>query len=261
MRLRLAQRSRLSETSEWVSVGDASIECRGDAASDQAIVYCVGGGFFLGPTDMHRQLVDELCAATNSRGLIIHHRLAPENPFPIPVEDTIACLRHINDVFSIRKYAMIADSSGAAVGLSAVVKFGELGGRLPSGLVLLSPYTDLANTGRSYVSNAQCDPNFGPQALIHKAWYYLQGHNPTDPLASPFWGDLSGLPPSIIFVGSKEVMHEDAVRLSEKLNLCGSPTALNTYDHAPHVWPLNARLPEATEARAEMVTYLEKAFE
>ena len=259
MRKRLAKPSKLVAESERVEVGAFALERRGDPSSRTAIVYTAGGGFFLGPDDRHRRLLDTVCRAVGAQGVIVHHRLAPEHPFPIPVEDVSAGLEHALASFGIEGFAMMGDSSGGTVALSVLLGRRDRRESMPAAGVFLSPYTDLANTGLSLVENAVRDPVFGPAALIHKSWHYLQGHDPTDPRASPLWAELRDLPPLLLVAGTTEVMRDDTVRFADRMRRAGGRVQVSLYDQAPHVFPLLA-LPESRRAVQEIEDFLARAF-
>ena len=150
----------------------------------------------------------------------------------------------------------MGDSSGATIALSVLVERRDRGERLPVSVALLSPYTDLANTGLSMVDNAKRDPSFGPAALIHKSWHYLQGHCPTDPKASPLWAELDGLPPVLLIAGTTEVMLDDTRRFAERLERAGGQAEVSVYDRAPHVFPLLSHQPESRRAVDEISSFI-----
>ncbi|CAJ1579115.1 alpha/beta hydrolase [[Mycobacterium] wendilense] len=219
-----------------VDFGDSVLEPRGDTGAAHTIVYVPGGGFMLGADDRHRRFVDVLCRRTGSRGWILHYPLAPENPYPAARDDTVHALRQVLSAPDTGAVTLVADSAGAALALSATLALDTPRGF--DSLVLLSPLTDLATTGLSYVYNRYRDPLCGPEAVIHKVHHYLRGANPTDPIASPLWGDLHGLPPLQIFVGSTEIMLDDSVRLAEKARAAGCDVELRVVAKAPHTFPL-----------------------
>lgn len=118
--------------------------------------------------------------------------------------------------------------------------------------------TDLAMTGRSHVSNAEADPLFGPQAVIHKACHYLQGANPAQAAVSPFWDEPVELPETLFIVGSTEVMRDDTLRYAEKSERAGTLVTVKVYDEAPHVFALLPDLPETGEAVAQIAGFLRR---
>jgi monoterpene epsilon-lactone hydrolase len=237
--------------------GDAPrIERRGNPDAERLVVAIAGGGFFLPPGDPHRAILDRLCERLGAQAAILHHRLSPEHPFPAAYDDVVSGLASAFAFEGVRRVDLLADSSGAALALSALLTRRDLGLPQPASCVLISALTDLAMTGLSHVANSEADPMFGPGAIIHKAWHYLQGANPTDPRASPYWGELKALPPMLMFAGSTEVMLDDTLRFARKLEAAGCLARVAVYEQAPHDFPLIPHLPEAQAAFAEMVQFL-----
>ena len=235
-------------------LGDAVIEHR-RADGTGLLVYVPGGGFCFPGGDANRALLDRLCEAAGARGAMLQHRLAPEHAFPAAHDDVVDALRVIladeaGPVF------VLCDSSAGALVLCAIARLKREGHRLPEKLVGMSVLTDLAMTGRSNVSNAEADPMFGPEAVIHKVYHYLQGANPAQPSASPFWDEPIALPDSLFIVGSTEVMRDDTLRFAAKAESIGSNVRVKVYDEAPHVFPLLPGIPEADEAIAEIAAFL-----
>ncbi|OYU70407.1 MAG: alpha/beta hydrolase [Alphaproteobacteria bacterium PA2] len=246
--------------STLLPVGEGQVEMRPGAACQRLVVYVAGGGFCFDANDTHRQLIDELASATGSDACLVRYRLAPEHPFPAAYEDVGSAMDHLIAARGAENLAVIADSAGAALVLSVVMARLATGEAPPCRLAFLSALTDLAMTGPSHVANAEADPLFGPQAIIHKAMHYLQGHNPTDPAASPFWGDPSGLPPMLFIVGSTEVMRDDSVRFVDKARASGVDARVSIYEEAPHTFPLLARFPETIAAIGEVGDFLRQAW-
>lgn len=250
------ERSKSKPGSTRVALPQAHIELWGDSNSRLTILYIPGGGFCFGPNKDHREFLGEISIKLGAQIGLLSYRLAPENPFPAAFDDVVDALRYLSNN-NPGPIVIMADSAGAALSLSAMMYFLEK--QLPIKVacaVFLSAYTDLANTGISLVANANKDPLFGVQALIHKTHHYLQGHNPTDPKCSPFWGNPTGLPRSLFLVGSTEVLLSDSMRMVERGKSCDCDFRLSIYERAPHDFPLHSKLPEARHARLEIVEYI-----
>jgi epsilon-lactone hydrolase len=117
---------------------------------------------------------------------------------------------------------------------------------LPGAMVAVSPWTDLALTGPSLQSNTAADPMLNAAHLPALADRYLAGADPRHHYASPLYGDASGLPPTLIHVGSDEILRDDAARMAEKLRAAGCQVEIEVWPRMPHAWHLYARiLPEA----------------
>ena len=219
------------------------------------VLYVPGGGFCFGPNDDHRNFLVDIGSRFSAELYLLNYRLAPEHPFPCALKDTEEAI--LQTASPDVPLIVFSDSAGCALTLSALMRLREASQfSHVSCCVYMSAYTDLAHTGWSLVTNHRRDPMFGAQALLHKANHYLQGHPPTDPTASPYWGDPHGLPASLFLVGSTEVMHDDSARMVSKGRHAGCDFRLRTYDRAPHDFPLNSKLPEAHQARQEIEMFV-----
>lgn len=254
------QRGAPLEQSRRIELKHAHLEAWGDSQSPIKVLYVPGGGFCFGPHDGYRDLLSEIGAQLGAEIHMLNYRLAPEHPYPAAFKDTIEALELMSA--DGVKLAVMGDSAGATLLLCALMKLRDQN-RLPAvvGGVYLSAFTDLALTGMSLVSNSRRDPMFSAEALIHKVHHYLQGANPTDPGASPLWGNAGSLPPSLFLVGSTEVLYDDSARMVENGQQSGSDFQLSTYAGAPHIFPVNRRLPEARQARVQIVRFLQRRLQ
>ena len=246
----------LERDSTFVNLAGSRLEFRRRSRSGRLLAYVAGGGFCFGADDSHREFLDAMCRDLDADGCLIHYRLAPESPFPAAFDDVSEGIARLLSEHQPDEVTLIGDSAGAALILSAVAVRISAGLSAPGRMAFLSALTDLAMTGRSHVFNAEADPLFGPQAIIHKACHYLQGANPTDPRASPYWGSVAGLPPCLFLVGSTEVMLDDSRRYVARAIDAGADARISIYPESPHTFPLMADLPEASAAREEIVSFL-----
>ncbi len=255
-----AAASVLEDQSSFTDLAHGRLEFRPSADRRRLVAYVAGGGFCFDADDSHRRFVDEVAGAVGADGCLIRYRLAPEHPFPAAFDDVGEAIGRLLDDRAARDVVLIGDSAGAALILSAVMARLSAGQAVPGRMVFLSALTDLAMTGRSHVSNADADPLFGPQAIIHKAFHYLQGANPTDPRASPYWGSPEGLSPCLFLAGSTEVMLDDSRRFAARAAQAGVDARLSVYPEAPHTFPLMGDLPEAAKARGEIAAFLREGW-
>ena len=123
----------------------------------------------------------------------------------------------------------------------------------------MSPWTDLTLTSLSFRDNAKADPMLNAAHAPQYVDWYLGGADPRDPYASPIHGDAAGLPPSLILVGSDEILLDDAVQMAERLRTAGSRAELEIWPRMPHVWPLMARVvPEGRRAIARIGAFVQR---
>ena len=236
--------------SEWISAPES--------ASDRVILYLHGGGYVIGSVRTHRALVSHLARAAKSRVLALDYRLAPEFPFPAPVEDAISSYRWLlSQGISPEKISIAGDSAGGGLVISALVALKNVGEPLPSAGICISPWVDMEATGGSYTSNAEADPSVSRSRILKMAETYMDGKNPRAPLASPIHADLSGLPPLMIQVGGIEVLLDDSNMLKSAAEAANVSVNMEIWDHMPHVWHHYAPiLPEAREAIGKIGEFL-----
>src|SRR5215510_16174046 len=155
------------------------------------------------------------------------------------------------------EWRYLGESSGGGLVLAMLLKLRDEGFYLPAAAVALSPWTDLALTGGSLQRNAEADPMLRGTEGARLASYYLAGADPRTPYASPLYGDPTGLPPTLIQVGSDEILLDDAVRMAERMRVAGCRVELEIWPRMPHVWHLFApAMPEAHRAIARIGEFI-----
>jgi acetyl esterase/lipase len=201
-----------------------------------AIIHVHGGWFNFGSASAYRNLVGHIASSAGADAFIPEYRLAPEHLFPAAVTDVEACYRGLVDK-GINKIAVTGDSAGgtlALVLLSIAGAKARAGGVAPVGAVAISPVTDLALTGESFETRAEADPYFTKSQVAGLIASYLGETDPTNPLASPLYGDLSGLPPIRVHVGDDEVLLDDSRRYVERAVAAGVDAELDVWMGMPH---------------------------
>ncbi|QDW37335.1 alpha/beta hydrolase [Bradyrhizobium sp. KBS0727] len=232
-----------------------------NAPRDKAVLYSHGGGFRIGSVASHRDLIAQIAVASGCRVLAINYRLAPEHRFPAALDDALAAYDWVlGQGLKPANVAFAGDSAGGNLVLAAMLALRERRLPLPGAAVLMSPWTDLAATGASYVSRAEADPIHQRPMILALAKNYLGGQgDPCDPLASPLYADLTGLPPLLIQVGDCETVLDDSVMLADKARAAGVEVDLQVWDGMIHVFQMfGAELPEAHRAIAEIARFLDR---
>lgn len=224
------------------------IHARG-ADPRRAILYLHGGGYVSGSIGMYRDLARRLSEAAGARVLLVDYRLAPEHPFPAAVDDAVAAYRSLLDLgFDPSRLAIAGDSAGGGLTLSTLVASRDGGLPMPAAAWVISPWTDLAYRGESLARNREVDPMIRVELIKPTAAWYLNETHPETPLASPLYAELHGLPPTLVHVGSTEVLLDDSTRLAARMREHGGTVELRVYDDLPHVFHLFA--PYVRESRA-----------
>ncbi len=241
--------------------GVPAIECRPEAAGEDSpvIVYFHGGGFRIASALAYRAFGSRLASASGARVLVVDYRLAPENPFPAAVDDAEAAYRWVLSQDTPPNRVVVAgDSAGG--GLAASVALRTLrNGPVPAGVMCVSPWVDLTVTAGTYDSRADVDKLFSRDAANEARDLYLHGHDPTDPIASPVFGDWAGGPPMLILVGDAEVLLDDSRRLAEVAAGAGIDASLQVFAEMPHVWLTSyPAFPEAVAGVDAMVEFIHR---
>lgn len=231
-----------------VTMGGVSAEwsLAPDSDSRRVLLYFHGGGYSSGSIRSHRGMVAEAGRAAKVRTLAAGYHLAPENPFPAALEDAVAIfgalLAQGTDPGMV---AIGGDSAGGGLTLALMIRLRDTGKPLPACGWLVSPWVDLAMTGGSLDAKAAVDPIISKTYLGELAHSYLAGASPTNPLVSPLYADLAGLPPLLIQVGSAETLLDDAVRIASRAGEADVATTLEIWPHMIHAWHLWAARVEA----------------
>jgi len=233
-----------SVPAEWVCYPGARADCR--------VLYLHGCGYLSGSAANYREFTSELSKATGCAVLAADYRVGPEDPFPAAVEDAVIAYQWMRqqgpDVPGACAHSFImGDSAGGGLTLATLIALRDAGQSLPDGAVTISAYTDLLHTGDSVQTRAAVDPVAPPSWLPDYAGYYLNGADPRHPLASPFYADLTGLPPLLMQVGDAELLLDDTTRVAEKARAAGVQVQCEVWPEMIHVWHIR-HLPESVEA-------------
>lgn len=230
---------------EWETFDLDGMPCawtRPDRGHDRrhAILYCHGGGYTSGALNYSRILSSKLSHVTGYPVMSFQYRLAPENPYPAALEDGMKAWDHLMHLgFGARDVVIAGDSAGGNMALCLALKLKEEGRLMPRAMILMSPWTDLSAKGKSYQENKALDPMI-TLSYIHavRSAYAGEKADFTDPRLSPLYASLKGLPPTLIQVGTNEILLSDSVRLRDKLVLNGVPCRLEVWQDMFHVFQM-----------------------
>jgi epsilon-lactone hydrolase len=249
-------------STERIGAGGVPAEWIAAPGANPAVVmlYLHGGGYVLGSMRTHRVMLAYLARACQGKVLGLDYRLAPENPFPAPVDDTLAAYRWLlAQGYDHRQIVLAGDSAGGGLVVAAMVVMRYVGEPLPAAGVCLSPWVDMEATGQSFVTNAASDPSVAKDRIVRMAGIYLAGKSPQAPLASPIHADLRGLPPLFVQVGSIETLLDDAKALTARAQAAGVSVECEVWEDMPHVWHHFAPiLPESQQAIARIGEFVRK---
>jgi acetyl esterase/lipase len=193
-----------------------------------------GGGFRIGRPEFEGPLAEALAARCGIEVVVPQYRLSPEGPFPAGLNDALSALKALRAEIGDAPLVVGGDSAGG--GLAAALGVLSVHGMAPhiDALVLLSPWLDLTVSSPAYAENAD-DPMFSKEQADIAAELYLQGFDPTHPLASPLLAPVVDFPPTLISVGTGEVLRDDSLRFHERLLAAGVRSELSAIDGMEHV--------------------------
>jgi epsilon-lactone hydrolase len=229
-----------------------------EGGDDRTVVYLHGGGLVDGSALTHRELASRLARTTRHAVLLVDYRLLPEHPPEAPSQDAIRVYRSVlrSRGADPRQLAFGGDSSGGAVALAALMALRDAGDPLPARVFMISAALDATLSGPTLVSLSEQDPILSHAVLKDWQARYLPPAHLASVSLSPLFGDLSGLPPMLLQVGSDEVWLSDSTRLAERLRQAGGAVTLRVWSGLWHVWPMEARLPHAQAALEEIAAFL-----
>jgi monoterpene epsilon-lactone hydrolase len=205
--------------------------------AEQVILYFHGGVYVIGTAAASVPLVGDLVRRTATRAVTVDYRLGPEHPYPAAVEDAQAAYEGLlGQGVDPAQIALAGESAGGGLALATLLALRAAGTPLPSCAYVMSPYVDLTLSGETLTDKEAVDPVLSPEGLRVRVPDYLAGADASEPLASPIFGDLSGLPPLLIQVGSHEILLSDAVRLAGRAAVADVPVRLEVTPGVPHVF-------------------------
>lgn len=234
---------------EWVSVNRAHMK-------KYVILHCHGGGYSTGSSLYARTLTSKLAESTSMDVLCFDYRLAPEHPYPAATEDAMKVWDYLMLLgYGARDIILTGDSAGGNLALSLVLKLKEQGRLLPRGIVLMSPWTDLTSSGKSFETKAEVDPVLDRDYIDRMVAAYAPDMDLKQPLISPLFGDFEGFPPVYIQAGENEILLSDSLRLHQALVDANVSVKMDTYKGMWHVFqmsPVKAAR-EAMDKNAEFI--------
>jgi salicylate hydroxylase len=240
-----ATEDELGEVKAW-RVAAANAQCT-------VVLHFHGGGYMIGSAKGSLEYASRLAAAVDGTCYTIDYRLAPEHPYPAAIDDAVSSYRALM-ARGIPASSIIVsgESAGGGLALALALALCKAGDPLPAAIFAAAPFTDLTLSGPSVRAFNGDDPAANRDLLTFMGASYFQGHEPTDPLVSPLFGDLTGLPPLFLTASQGEVLLSDTVRLAESAEKAGVEVTLRVIEDSVHVYPIFPFLPE-TKATIEEV--------
>ena len=234
-----------------------------ELAARDAILYAHGGGFIGGGGSTYVGFAAWLAETTGADVYLPDYRLAPEHPFPAPVDDLFEAYRVVLELgHAPERIAILGDSAGAALAVNVALALPEMGLRSPAALVLLSPFLDLSLSGPSVSANARRDPMVSIRFLERGARAHAAGLRLTDPQVSPLFADLGALPPTLVQVGTDEILLDDSTRFADRAWAAGAEVELQRFDGMFHDFQTAGSVLKVSRgALADVAAFLTRRFD
>lgn len=228
--------------------------------TDRAILYLHGGGYVCGSIRTHRTLTNDLARTFDGAIVTIDYRLAPEAPYPAAIDDAVAAYKHLlARGIPPSGIAIAGDSAGGGLTVATALRLRDLNLPLPGALWAISPWADMTGTSASINGLGDRDPIVFKDSLVNCAKLYLGGKPERDPLASPVFADLKGLPPLLIHIGAREILLDDALGLARAAGAANVEVTCEVWPGMVHVWHMFApQLDEATDANQRGIGWIEQ---
>ncbi|MGL5434017.1 MAG: alpha/beta hydrolase [Lachnospiraceae bacterium] len=230
--------------------------------STERVILQLHGGGYIGPMkNTYRDFAVRYSRLSlGSDVLTIDYRVAPEHPFPAAVEDAVTAYRWLTEEknYDPNKIVIVGDSAGGGLTLALVLYLRDHNMPLPTGLITMSPWTDMTCSGESHITNYTKDPQFGntKDNMLYNS-SYAGDADPTDPYMSPLFGSYEKIPPILMQVGSYEVLLDDTLRVADKIRACHGKLRVSVYEGMFHVFQMAMNLiPESKEAWEEVAAFL-----
>lgn len=227
-------------------------------AGAPTILHFHGGAYVFASAQTHRGFVSQILAQSGGRALVLDYRLAPEHPFPAALDDAFAAYRWLlAQAVPPGQIAFAGESAGAGLALATMLRARDEGLPLPACAALVSPWVDLAIRGASCVENKGKDVLLRGEQLASWAAMYAGSHDRKDPLVSPVYADLRGLPALWMCVERDELLYSEAMLLADRMRQAGVEVQLEVGQGLVHVWPFfYSAIPEGRQTIRRMAGFI-----
>jgi acetyl esterase/lipase len=197
---------------------------------------------------------------TKMKVVAVLYRLAPEHPFPAAVDDGIAVYKELLKSYKPNHIVIYGTSAGAALTAEIAVKLKQVGLPMPAALGIFSTLDSFAHMGDSYSIftlsgfKGHLTP---PDGGIHDT-YYVGSTDTKDPVLSPVYADLHGLPPTLFISSERDALLSGTANLDRAYLRAGVDARLIVFDALPHAFWYDSELPESIEASHYMADFFVK---
>jgi len=252
-----AQVARVVTTEKFEINGAKGIWLNKQNAPNGVLVYLHGGGYIVGPLKVQWEYIARLAQATDMAALVIDYKQLPQYAFPAGLNDVITLITTLQENGNLlAKWFLLGDSAGGGLALATCYKLRDLAAPLPQKLILMSPWLDISMSNPAFALTASADPMLSLAGIRQAAAQYARANDPSNPLISPVFGNVQGLPPTLIQIGTSEIFLWDNRKFYLKLLEAQVPVQYEEYPELFHVFVIFNYLPEAKKAFQSQVGFL-----
>lgn len=260
----VARRFKLPTTLQTERISAHGVACEWltlDQPKPRVLMYLHGGAYVAGSLQSHRHLVCALSDACQADALVVDYRLAPEHPFPAAIDDAMSAYLWLIKRHDPERVILAGDSAGGGLAVALISKLHEDKVRLPGAVVLLAPWVDLTGTSPTIQSVGRKDVILSAQMLASSAKMYSHTYPLDQPFISPGLVDLPYFPPTLIQVGTKDLLLHDSRLLANKLRASGTTLTFAEWRGCMHVWHFFTDfLPESKRAIKEIGAFIDRVL-
>lgn len=228
---------------------------RRDASGDRVLMNLHGGGFNSDSGSYAESI--PIAGYTGIKVVAVLYRLAPEHPFPAAIDDAVAVYKALLKAYKPDHIIVYGTSAGAVLTAELAVKLKQLSLPMPAALGIFSTLDSFARMGDSWAMYTlrglagHLDP---PDSGVHDS-YYVGSTDPKDPVLSPIYADLHGLPPALFVSSGRDALLSATANLHRAYLRAGIDARLVVFDALPHAFWYHPELPESIEANHIMADF------
>lgn len=230
-------------------------------ADDRLVIHFHSGGYVQGSSQAYREFAYRVSAAADAAVLVPDYRLAPEHPFPAPVEDARAVYGWALSTYGADRIVISGDSAGGGLAMALLLSIRDNDLPAPAGGIGISPLLDLAGESESMQTNAETDPLINRNMVVEMGKVYIGDIDPHEhPYCSPLYGDKKNLPPLLLMASNTEVLRDDVTRFADGVRQLGGQVETDFPDNMTHIWTLFPFLEQAEASVAKIGDFVRARF-
>jgi acetyl esterase/lipase len=216
--------------------------------ADRVLINLHGGGFTTDSGSLTESI--PIAHLTRTKVVAVLYRLAPEHPFPAAVDDSVAVYKELLRTYKPQHIVIYGASAGGILTAEVAVKIKQLGLPMPAALGIFTGTGDFSKLGDSQSMYSVTGIVGTPDAMKKGQWIgdYVGSANPKDPVLSPIYADLHGMPPTLFLTSTRDMMLSGTTILHRAFLRAGDDAQLVVFEALNHGFWYDADLPESKEA-------------